>query len=57
MVCSIQLGVASIYSRDDEIERDGQATVATWLRAARGMAGGGDRSMVSWRCSMALMRV
>ena len=48
MVCSIRLGVASIYSRDDETERDGQATVATWLRAARGMAGGGDRLVVSW---------
>ena len=56
MVCSIRLGVASIYTRDDETERHGQETVATWLRAARGMAGGGDRLVVSWRCSMALMR-
>ena len=48
MVCSIRLGVASIYSRDNETGRDGQAMVATWLRAARGMAGGGDRLVVSW---------
>ena len=47
MVCSIRLGVASIYSLDDETEGDGQATVATWLRAARGMDGGGGRSVVS----------
>ena len=56
MVCSIRLGVASIYSRDDETERDGQAMVATWLRAASGMAEGGDRRAVSWRCSRTLMR-
>ena len=56
MVCSIRLGMDSIYSRDDETERDGQVMVATWLRAARGMAGGGDRLVVSWRCSMSLMR-
>ena len=57
MVCFNRLGVASFYSLDGETERDGQATVATRLRAPRGMAEGGDRLVVSWRRSMALMRV
>lgn len=57
MVCSIRLGVVSSYRLDGETEWDGQATMETWLRASRGMAGGGDRSVVSWRCSMDLMRV
>ena len=47
MVCFKRLGVASFYRIDGETERDGQATVATWLRATRGMAGNGDRSVVS----------
>ena len=56
MVCFKWLGVASFYRLDGETERDGQATVATWLRAARGMAEGGDRRAVFWRCSRTLMR-
>ena len=48
MVCFKWLGVASFYRLNGETERDGQATVATWLRAARGMDGGGDRLVVSW---------
>ena len=57
MVCYKQLGVPSFYRLDGETRRDGQATVATWLRAASGMAEGGDRQAVSWRCSRTLMRL
>ena len=47
MVCFNRLGVASFYRLDGETERDGQATVATWLRVSSDMAEGGDRRAVS----------
>ena len=46
-----EAGEASFYRPDGETERDGQATVATRLWPASGMAEGGDRQAVSWRCS------
>ena len=56
MVCFKWVGVAFFYRLDGETEKDGQATVATRLRAAIGMAEGSDRRAVSWRCSRTLMR-
>ena len=51
MVWREEAGEGSFYRPDGETERDGQATPATRLRRGKGMAGGGDRWAVPWRCS------
>ena len=47
MVWREEAGEGSFYRPDGETERDGQSTVATWLRQGRGMAEDGDRQAVS----------
>ena len=51
MVWREEAGEGSFYRPDGETERDGQATPATRLWWGRGMAEGGDRCVVPWRCS------